>query len=523
MGTQGGDLQFSKLFEVGANALPNAENPMVPPPYLSSRGVMKKRYIGGRNVMVAGIMLSQKRLNMTDCSEVKGGAFEILESLQSHILGISRENRRNIANLVSECMSKPTSEIGHEPFGVDPVFLSTATMYDSSGSIRLSDFYPNTTLIPWTEPGSGAPPAPVRLIGEDSGVPYGFIPIQYYVPPEYVDREKDFSIFFDVNLDNAQATNILNYIQQGFFFDRQTDAVILDGLYYNPDLLTFTYVKITITIDPSGFYRLERKVTPFSVDNYRTSTDLFRTLLEVVVSMMLLVNVFYEFRQMYRDGRRYWHHASNLFDWCHFGVQAAAFIIWIDLQKHYQRFQPRPRYYVYRNLEAPANYLALNKSADTNLLTENDGVRPDMNEATENTNLAAVNHMLMSASTISDKLSGYHFAQMLSIVMFLVRLLSALHFQPRLGLVTRTIKAAGTDIMHWMLLFMMVWLAFVVAGHLSFGNTVYEFSTIELAMLSVMKMTLGELDMLEQFILFVPTDKMLAAQLVSTYYFCSPL
>ena len=34
-------------------------------------------------------------------------------------------------------------------------------------------------------------------------------------------------------------------------------------------------------------------------------------------------------------------------------------------------------------------------------------------------------------------------------------------------------------------------------------------------MLSVLKMTLGELDMLAQFILFIPKDKMFVAQLVS--------
>eukprot|EP00947_MAST-08B_sp_MAST-8B-sp1_P001686 g1686.t1 len=482
---------------------------------------MKRRYVGGRNVMVAGLMLSQKRLNVARCGSKRSGAFEILESLKNYALSLPQRNRRKFEELVQECraseVADATIRANHVPFGVDPMFLPTAAMFQARLSpLAVVDHYPNLTLTPPVPPGgSSTSPEQIRLVN-NVGIPFGFIPVSSLLPAAYIDEEKDFSIFFDVNLDKAGATKILDYIEQGFFFDRQTRAVILDGLYYNPDLLTFTYLKITITIDLSGFYRLERKVTPFRIDNFRSSWDLLRVLLVAVINSMLVVNVLFELRQMYKHGWRYWHHLSNLFDWCHFAVQASCWLLWINLQGMYQRFNPRSRYYVYRTLDPEANYLGLNVSDDASLLTKADGISAGDDaeiRPAQYTNLAAINHMLMSASTISSELSAYHFAQMASVVMFLIRLLQAMNFQPRLGLVTRTIADTATDIMHWMLLFAMVWAAFVVAGHLSFGSTVYEFSTIELAMLSVLKMTLGELDMLAQFVLFIPKDKMFVAQL----------
>ena len=476
---------------------------------------MKKRYVGGRNVMVAGIMLSQKRANKTTCASKRSGSFEIIDSIKGYLLGISEKRRHGFESLVEECHSDASAGAQHAPFGVDPVFLPTTSMYRDE--FLLSDHYPRRSVIPDVKPGNGPfTAAPIELINNRTNVPYGFLPIQRFLPPQYVDKDKDFSIFFDVNFDSAQANNILDYIDQGFFFDRQTQAVILDGLYYNPDLLTFTYLKITVTIDPSGFYSLQRKIAPFSVDNYRTTTDLFRAFLEVIVNIMLVLDVIYELRQVYTDGRRYWWRWSNLFDWCHFIVQGSCWLFWVHLQLLYQRFDPRPRYYVYHDLEAEANFLALNASSDSGLLTEADGINVDdsSNTPTQYTNLAALNHMLLSAATISGELTSYRFLQMLSITMFLARLLQAMHFQPRLGLVTRTIVAAGTDILHWLLLFIIVWIYFVIAGHLSFGNTINEFSTIELSMLAVFKMTLGELALLEQFTLFIPTDEMLMAQLV---------
>jgi hypothetical protein len=56
-------------------------------------------------------------------------------------------------------------------------------------------------------------------------------------------------------------------------------------------------------------------------------------------------------------------------------------------------------------------------------------------------------------------------------------LLQCLEFQPRLGLVTRTIALAWTDLSHFLLLFGVVLCGYATVGFLVFGSSVSSFSS----------------------------------------------
>ncbi|KAJ1481065.1 hypothetical protein T484DRAFT_1808829 [Baffinella frigidus] len=64
----------------------------------------------------------------------------------------------------------------------------------------------------------------------------------------------------------------------------------------------------------------------------------------------------------------------------------------------------------------------------------------------------------------SDRLTEYSMASSVTVIIFVMRILKGFDFQPRLGLVTRTIAAAGSDLMHFIVLFIVVFMGTIAAA-----------------------------------------------------------
>ena len=63
-------------------------------------------------------------------------------------------------------------------------------------------------------------------------------------------------------------------------------------------------------------------------------------------------------------------------------------------------------------------------------------------------------------------------------ILFVLRLLKALDFQPRMALVTRTISNAFSDLLHWTALFSIIFIGYAIAGYLLFGHQFQSFSSL---------------------------------------------
>ena len=62
-------------------------------------------------------------------------------------------------------------------------------------------------------------------------------------------------------------------------------------------------------------------------------------------------------------------------------------------------------------------------------------------------------------------------------MMFVLRLLKGLDFQPRMALVTRTISNTLLDLMHFLCLFIIIFLGYTVAGYILFGHQYEAFKS----------------------------------------------
>eukprot|EP00746_Dinoflagellata_sp_MGD_P167281 gnl/MRDRNA2_/MRDRNA2_97777_c0_seq1.p1 gnl/MRDRNA2_/MRDRNA2_97777_c0~~gnl/MRDRNA2_/MRDRNA2_97777_c0_seq1.p1 ORF type:complete len:988 (+),score=181.49 gnl/MRDRNA2_/MRDRNA2_97777_c0_seq1:73-3036(+) len=79
-------------------------------------------------------------------------------------------------------------------------------------------------------------------------------------------------------------------------------------------------------------------------------------------------------------------------------------------------------------------------------------------------------------------------------LVIIFRLFKAFSAQPRLAVVTKTMKNAMSDLLHFMLVFCSVFISFVIAGVVLFGREVSGFVTFPRAMNSCFRLMLGDID-----------------------------
>jgi hypothetical protein len=67
------------------------------------------------------------------------------------------------------------------------------------------------------------------------------------------------------------------------------------------------------------------------------------------------------------------------------------------------------------------------------------------------------------------------------VILFILRLLKVLDFQPKMALITRTLSNTMSDLSHFFMLFTIVWMGYTIAGNLLFGHLFSDFSSISVA------------------------------------------
>lgn len=65
----------------------------------------------------------------------------------------------------------------------------------------------------------------------------------------------------------------------------------------------------------------------------------------------------------------------------------------------------------------------------------------------------------------------------INILLLIARLLKLMDFQPRLGVVTRSLWLAGPDLIHFAIVAGMVFVGYAMMAHLIFGNVIEKFAT----------------------------------------------
>jgi len=83
-----------------------------------------------------------------------------------------------------------------------------------------------------------------------------------------------------------------------------------------------------------------------------------------------------------------------------------------------------------------------------------------------------------------------------SVILMTLRVIKLLDFQPRLGLVTRTLAHAAVDLAHFFLVFLLVHCAYAMVGYISFGSSIAKMASFSKASMTLMEVLLGDTDVL---------------------------
>ena len=86
----------------------------------------------------------------------------------------------------------------------------------------------------------------------------------------------------------------------------------------------------------------------------------------------------------------------------------------------------------------------------------------------------------------------------INIILMIGRSLKLMDFQPRLGIVTKTLARAASDILHFMVVFGVVFMGYVMMGTLVFGYKIKEFSSLSRSLRTCFETLLGEIGWNEQ-------------------------
>jgi len=406
--------------------------------YLADKSDTRFRSVGDSNFLVAGFLINQERAEWGPCGD------------------------RNFDGIYPECadMSKENTN----SYGSDPVFVTSSALYHQKSGKKYRDatclgqsFCLTSEAINFKHKYYDVNDSKI-VDKEADDRPFGFQHLE--------NKGLDFSgfpIYFDVNLNQERAKRWTNYINDGFYVDSLTKTVSVTGLCYNGRLGLFALVETTFNFNEAGMISVDNFLQTFKVNMYANDVDSFRMVLEILFTFLVAYYLCGELHEWWSIGtRKYFVSIWNYFDLANLFLQTSLIVGYISYYTTMaSTFQPQSRYEVYQDLETPARFLRLRDDSDM-----------EFNKALT---------MFKDAKDIATWNSWFCSTSTISLVLMTFRMLKALNFQPRLGLVTKTIERAAPDLANFSILFFLVSTGFAAIAYLNFGSSCKGFSALPTA------------------------------------------
>lgn len=432
---------------------------------------IRKRYVANKNVIIGGLLLHQTRKSRDDCNG-KFGAMAGAQCPES---------------------SRPSTE----PFGIDPVFISTSSLYDvqtqplaccrsETGGLLAQGNAANSTATLEAmakERAEGIEGAQVGAFYAKSelnkqGTPYGFF-------SQSVDGIEDgFNVLIDINLREAAFNKIMAYLEEGFFLDFFTDTLKVELVTYNGENRYFCSLVVTFEFSEGGNILIDYSTEAANAQPYWFDTDnenaerAFNTRIaaEAVFVLLVLMTFVVEVVELVQcilatgSVHGYFRSVWNYIDLLSISFFCVCIAIWSHMLTQFSNFSPLPRYDVYLNNNQAARPLELKDGG------------------------AAMNELISVVLSFNDIMNdqvAYITMQGINMFLCLLRFLKYCDFQPRMGVVTRTLTRAFQDLAHFFALVFIVLTLYTFLGQIVFGSKIKQFSTLGQAARTVTSWSLG--------------------------------
>jgi hypothetical protein len=185
------------------------------------------------------------------------------------------------------------------PFGYDPIFLKSSSLYKEEFEGMQQYVYPPTTAAvdddddatTTTETTKNILNAMIRNFTNPSGavLPYAF---------PYEDGFKKYGgygVFFDIDMNYNKALNYITFMRDGHFFDQHTKAVNIHFMTYNGNLQRFIIVNVEFKFVNSGFITVDISIQSIRLQLYVLSFSCFLFFTCMYVHPTALTTIFFFF------------------------------------------------------------------------------------------------------------------------------------------------------------------------------------------------------------------------------------
>jgi hypothetical protein len=439
--------------------VPKPANATPPIPVVDT---VRKRFIATKNTIIGGLLLHQTRYAQEPCT----GRFG-----------------KNISGDVCPTAEKTTSTA----FGVDPTFVVGSQVYDPLVQSLLCCRPEEGAVVNVTNASSPAAAdsgndAAADDLGEGGGA-FAVVDGAYYRKSELNEkgiplgfyhktlgsRADGFSVLIDVNLRESQFNRVVGYLEDGFYLDKYTKELTAELLTYNSMGRYFTYTKITFKFSEGGNiivrYSIDlAKPQPYWYGDAQGEQEHYgRIIAESMFCLLVLATAWGEFMElvsiMWKTGsaKQYFASAWNFIDLVSIGLHISCIALWIAQLVAMQEFDTEARYDIYKDITQDARMLEL-KDSGTHLETFVSGV-------------------VDSFDAIITIQGAYATMNGINIFLCLLRFLKCCDFQPRMGVVTRTLSLAFQDLAHFIALLLIILFLYATMGTIVFGSKIEQFST----------------------------------------------
>ena len=299
----------------------------------------------------------------------------------------------------------------------------------------------------------------------EKGIPLGF----YH--KSLGSRADGFSVLIDVNLRESEFNKVVSYLEDGFYLDKYTKELMAELLTYNSMGRYFTYTKITFKFSEGG-----NIIVRYSVDLAKPQPYWYepgdakgeqehygRIIAEAVFCLLVLATAWGEIMELvsivWKTGtaKDYFSSAWNYIDLVSIALHITCVALWIAQLVALREFDTEARYDVYKDITQDARMLEL-KDGGSHLEK-------------------FVTDVVDSFDAIIQIQSAYATINGINIFLCLLRFLKYCDFQPRMGVVTRTLSLAFQDLAHFIALLLIILFLYATMGTIVFGSKIEQFST----------------------------------------------
>ncbi len=234
--------------------------------------------------------------------------------------------------------------------------------------------------------------------------------------------------------------------------------------YRVPSLSKFGIFKVLIwnfSLQFGGQIIWDFSISTFSVDIYNGEKGQIQFGLEIFAIILLACNTILQFVEFFKSLRtydllKYALQLSHWYHWIHTALMWYGWWLWLQYYRGGKDFLMDSSFPVLDDPQASARQFQTDPEGELKFLETMDRIN-------------ALSTLSLSYRSIAG----------LNAFLFVFSLLEAFRFQPRLGLISRTMEIVTPDLFNFIILFATVFGGFAIAATLLFGHQVYKVSSMD--------------------------------------------